>query len=83
MKKLVLGVVALGVMVNVAWAYKTDWCGGYKERYANCLRYESGEPRSQGRAAVGVGCWDVNGQWSTLEKLRMQLEACQIQNSGY
>lgn len=79
MKKLVLGVVALGVMVNVAWAYyKPDYCFSYRERYAYCLKYVSGD-----RSRNFYGCRDESGHVVTLERLRMQLEACQVEYGGY
>ena len=79
MKKLVLGVVALGVMVNVAWAYyKPDYCSSHRTRYANCFKYESGD-----RSSSFYECRDERGYITTLEKLRMRLEACQVEYSRY
>ena len=71
MKKLVLGVVALCVAMNVAWAI--DYCYDYRSRYAKCLKYESGD------RSYDAGCRDKHGSVASLENLRMQLEACLVQ----
>lgn len=60
MKKLVLGVVALGVMVNVMWAYKVDLCASERQNYANCLDFLS-------RTSYNV-CKDSASNVVTLEK---------------
>lgn len=76
MKKLVLGVVALGVMVNVALAY--DMCGVERERYVKCLKYHSG-----GQGDTSNGCWGEYGRWTSLEQLKTQFEICQIEYGRY
>lgn len=74
MKKLILGVVALGVMVNVAWAIFDGPCATERMYYASCLKYEAGETRFWEFCQKGGG---------DVRKAKMKLEACLVQNGLY
>lgn len=73
MRKLILVALAAMALSSGAWAS----CEAEKRNYAKCLKYKSGYDHYS-----GYGCYDRNGWQTTLEKLRMQLEACLVER-GY
>lgn len=79
MKKLVLGVVALGVMVNVAWAYY-DVCQIERYRYAQCL--ENISPVNEQYCSV-VDRNTLSSMISErVSQVKAKLEACEIRSRG-
>lgn len=75
MKKLVLGVVALGVMVNVAWA-----CQFEREQYAMCL--ENINPLNEQYCRVKSSLSNTITD-ERISRVKAKLEACLIRKGRY
>ena len=76
MKKLVLGVVALGVMVDMAWA-----CEFEREQYAQCLENIDSVNEQYCRIPSRLG-----GNYridERVSRVKAKLEACLIRKGGY
>lgn len=76
MKKVVLGVVALCVAMSSAWA---NDCSRERREYAECLRYRAEGGQNPCQMSTDTGIQLVR----SLEKLKMALEACLIENGRY